>query len=174
MPQKKNKSNKNKIIVIGIIIICVIIIVVVQKVNQKDTSSNKTVKTESVLNQDGNLVIPVSDISSTAKFYTVDVDGTTMEILAIEASDGSIRTAFNTCQVCYSSGRGYYKQAGDKLVCQNCGNQFTADQVEVSKNGCNPVPIVDDEKTAGDKNITISNDTLLKYKAIFENWKTNS
>lgn len=29
-----------------------------------------------------------------------------------------IRTAFNTCQVCYSSGKGYYVQSGNVLVCQ--------------------------------------------------------
>ena len=45
-----------------------------------------------------------------------------MEIVAVKALDGSIRTAFNTCQVCYNSGRGYYQQEGNELVCQNCGN----------------------------------------------------
>ena len=53
-----------------------------------------------------------------------------MVVLAFKASDDTIRTALNTCQVCYDSGRGYYVQEGDKLICQNCGNQFEADQVE--------------------------------------------
>ena len=61
-------------------------------------------------------MIPVKNISSTAQFYPVDVDGTQMEVLAVKAPDGTIRTAFNTCQVCYDSGRGYYK-AGRRCSC---------------------------------------------------------
>ena len=64
------------------------------------------------------LTIPVSDLTESAAFYPVNVDGTEMEVIAMKTSDGTIRTAFNTCQVCYDSGNGYYKQEGDKLVCQ--------------------------------------------------------
>lgn len=53
----------------------------------------------------------------TAKCYPVDVDRTRLEVVAIKASDGSIGTAFNTCQVWYDSGKGYYEQQGDLLVC---------------------------------------------------------
>lgn len=55
-----------------------------------------------------------------------------MEVIAVKDSGGTVRTAFNTCQVYYSSGKGYYKQKGDKLICQNCGNAFTMDQVRIS------------------------------------------
>jgi len=40
-----------------------------------------------------------------------------MEVLALKAKDRTIRTALNTCQVCYASGKGYYVQEGDVLVC---------------------------------------------------------
>ena len=78
-----------------------------------------------------------------------------MEVLAVKASDGSIRTAFNTCQVCYDSGRGYYKQQGKVVVCQNCGNQFKLDQIEKIKGGCNSVPIMKENKTDDSENIVI-------------------
>ncbi|WP_024294583.1 DUF2318 domain-containing protein [Lacrimispora indolis] len=118
------------------------------------------------------LVIPVKDISSTAQFYPVDVDGTKMEVIAVKAPDGTIRTAFNTCQVCYDSGRGYYKQEKDVLVCQNCGNRFPMSRVEVEAGGCNPWPIFDEDKTVTDESITISNDFLKESKEIFANWKS--
>ncbi len=121
----------------------------------------------------GALVIPVKDISSTAKFYPVEVDGTQMEVIAVKAPDGTIRTAFNTCQVCYDSGRGYYKQEGDALVCQNCGNRFPMDRVEVEAGGCNPWPVFDKNKTVTDESITISEDFLKESKEIFANWKTS-
>lgn len=123
--------------------------------------------------KDSDLIIPVAEVSDTARFYPVEIDGTKMEILAVTAPDGSIRTAFNTCQVCYGSGKGYYEQSGQHLVCQNCGNRFTMDMVETESGGCNPVPIFAGNKTVTKENITISLELLQKAKTIFENWKTS-
>jgi hypothetical protein len=120
---------------------------------------------------DGDLVIGVADISESAKFYPVEVDGTKLEVIAVEAPDGTIRTAFNTCQVCYDSGRGYYRQDGGVLVCQNCGNRFDMSQVEVVAGGCNPVPIFPDNKTVTDETITVPLDFLREAKVIFSNWR---
>ncbi len=119
----------------------------------------------------GELVIPLGGISAKASFYPVKVDGTDLEVIAVKAPDGTIRTAFNTCQICYDSGRGYYKQEGDQLVCQNCGNRFGMEEVELSKGGCNPVPITAQEKTVTDSAIIISKDFLAEATEIFANWK---
>lgn len=119
----------------------------------------------------GNLVIPKSEITETAKFYPYKAGNTKMEVLAVKAPDGTIRTAFNACQVCYNSGRGYYKQEGDELVCQNCGNRFKTSQVEKIKGGCNPVPILEENKTDDGSNITISKNFLEQNRALFGNWK---
>ncbi len=134
-----------------------------------EESTSNAVKTEASTGED--LVIPVSDITEEASFYPVTVDGIDMEVIAVKASDGSIRTAFNTCQVCYDSGRGYYKQDGDKLVCQNCGNQFPMERVEVEAGGCNPWPIFDENKTVTDDAITIPYSFLQESEQIFSNWK---
>jgi uncharacterized membrane protein len=123
--------------------------------------------------KDADLVIPVSEISETARFYPVEANGTMLEVVAVKASDGTIRTAFNTCQVCYDSGKGYYEQDGDVLVCQNCGNRFRSDQVEVLSGGCNPIPIFPENKTVTDETVTISNAFLNEAAALFENWKTS-
>ncbi|MDR1245986.1 MAG: DUF2318 domain-containing protein [Clostridiales Family XIII bacterium] len=117
------------------------------------------------------LTIQVADISDTAKFYPIEIDGTAMEVLAVKAPDGTIRTAFNTCEVCYDSGRGYYKQDGDALVCQNCGNRFKTSQVEVQSRGCNPWPIFAEDKAVTDETITISYDFLSESTKVFANWK---
>ena len=95
-----------------------------------------------------------------------------MEVIAVKAPDGSIRTAFNTCQICYDSGRGYYEQSGNKLVCQNCGNQFSTSQVEVESGGCNPWPIFAEDKTVTKDSISISYGFFKKSKEIFANWKS--
>jgi uncharacterized membrane protein len=110
-------------------------------------------------------------VSERASFYPVDIEGTRLEVIAVKAPDGTIRTAFNTCQVCYASGRGYYQQQGNLLVCQNCGNRFRMSQVEVRAGGCNPVPIFPANKTVDEKNITLPREFLIRAKGIFANWK---
>lgn len=108
----------------------------------------------------GYLAIPIADLSQTASFYKAEIDGTEIELVALKDSKGNLRTAFNACQVCYSSGRGYYRQEGKYLVCQNCGNSFTIDQVGIASGGCNPWPILDSDRTVTDDEIQISYDVL--------------
>lgn len=120
---------------------------------------------------DFGIVIKKKDISETATFIPYVYNGLKMEIIAVKASDGTIRTALNTCQVCYQSGRGYYKQEGGVFVCQNCGNRFRVDQVEKIKGGCNPVPILEGDKTDLGATIGISRQYLANVSSYFQVWK---
>jgi len=122
---------------------------------------------------DRDLVIQIAEITENALFFPVDIDGVRMEILAVKAPDGTIRTAFNTCQVCYASGRGYFVQYNTVLVCQNCGRRFRMSQVERQAGGCNPVPIFSANKTVTAETITISREYLRQARAIFERWRLN-
>jgi len=122
-------------------------------------------------NRSGDLVILKSEVSETARFYPYRSGKTKMEVLAVKAGDGTIRTAFNTCQVCFDSGRGYYKQEGAELVCQNCGNRFLIDHIERVRGGCNPVPILKENKTEDDERIVIPKAFLEASKGLFEHWK---
>lgn len=117
------------------------------------------------------LVIPQSELSETARFYPVSVDGVDMEVLAVKAPDGTVRTAFNTCEVCYDSGRGYYLQDGSELVCQNCQNRFSTASIEVAGSGCNPYPIFNQSKVVSDQSIEIPYDYLASQQQVFANWK---
>lgn len=136
-----------------------------------DGQADVSDKPEETANNSKDLVIRITDITEDAKFIAYDGLDTEMEIIAVKASDGTVRTAFNTCQVCYSSGRGYYKQEGGRLVCQNCGNSFGMDDVEVTKGGCNPFPITSDYKTETADTVTIPGEFLEAAQVIFENWK---
>jgi uncharacterized membrane protein len=122
---------------------------------------------------DQDLVIPVAEITENAIFYPVDIGETRLEVLAVKAPDGTIRTAFNTCQICYNSGRGYYKQAGTVLVCQNCGNRFRMSQVGIRSGNCNPIPIFAADKTVTADTITISKDFLKATRDKFARWRRN-
>lgn len=118
----------------------------------------------------GDLKITKANITETATFFPYEAGGTKMEVIAVKAPDGSIRTAFNTCQVCFDSGKGYYVQEGSELVCQNCGNRFRIDQVEVVKGGCNPVPIFKEDKQEDAANIVIAANYLDQNKTLFAKW----
>lgn len=140
-----------------------------------ETATNETASSENavaaVLNEDGDVVIQTADITETATFYTLEVEETTVGLFALKASDGTIRTAFDTCQVCNGSPFAFFIQQGDKFQCQNCGNIYSADMIEQERGGCNPVPIMQDEKTVTDTEIIIPS-ALIKENAVrFENWK---
>jgi hypothetical protein len=119
----------------------------------------------------GDLKIPKKEVTSTVKFYPYKAGGVLMEVLALRAPDGTVRTAFNTCQVCYASGRGWYTQKGDYLVCNNCGNRFLSRQVELVKGGCNPVPITKEMKTEDADFITIPKALFEEAKPLFLRWR---
>ena len=158
------KSNKGAFAIVGAAIILIVVFLIVK-------GNSGSVADTDAASQGGDITITKSEVSETAKFIPYKTGNTKMEVIALKAPDGSIRTAFNTCQVCYDSGRGYYVQEGDVLVCQNCGNRFKAEQVEVIKGGCNPVPIDAENKTDDGTTITISKDFLAQNKALFGNWK---
>jgi uncharacterized membrane protein len=122
---------------------------------------------------DRDLVIQIADITENTLFFPVVIDGMQMEVLAVKTPDGMIRTAFNTCQVCYASGRGYFVQQETVLICQNCGRRYRMNQVERQAGGCNPVPIFPADKTVTASTITISREYLQKAKTIFASWRRN-
>lgn len=142
-----------------------------KKAEKKTTKTTGDKEETAKIEKGDSLVIKTDDLSEDAAFYPIEVDGTEMEVIAVKDSEGNIRTAFNTCQICYDSGNGYYKQEGDTLVCQNCGNSFTMDQVGQTAGGCNPSPIMDDDKTVAEDEIQISYDFLKESSDIFTNWK---
>jgi nitrite reductase/ring-hydroxylating ferredoxin subunit len=124
-----------------------------------------------VITRDKDLIILITELSSTVQFYPVEIEGTRMEVMAVVAPDGTIRTAFNTCQSCYDSGKGYYIQDGNVIVCQNCGKRFRLSQIELKSGGCNPMPISPQDKVVDNEKIVISKDFLKKAKAVFAKWR---
>lgn len=170
--QNKNASKNLKKSPNNIVVIASVVLVLIAATFTIIGVVGKSTKIAGQSANNSDLVIPISEVSETAKYYPYSVDGTDMEIIALKASDGTVRTALNTCQVCYDSGRGYYIQEEDALVCQNCGNRFSADQVEIVKGGCNPVPIMKDNKIEDGTSITISKEFLAQNVELFSNWKT--
>jgi len=88
------------------------------------------------------LEIPLSEIDNgQAHHYNVQAaDGTMVTFFVIKSSDGVFRAAIDSCDVCFTSGKGYF-QDNDFMVCENCGQKFASNKINVIKGGCNPAPL---------------------------------
>lgn len=71
----------------------------------------------------GSVKIPLSKVSENAKWYEYDSSGTSIRFFVVKANDGTIKTGFDACDVCYNTRKGY-RQDGDFMVCNNCGNRY--------------------------------------------------
>ena len=76
-----------------------------------------------------------------AQFYRYTTAlGREIRFFVIRSADGVVRAAFDACDVCYQSRKGY-RQDGDEMVCVNCGQRFRSSDVNVRAGGCNPAPL---------------------------------
>lgn len=130
-------------------------------------------KKEATVEAGGDLEIPVSELSEKIQIYPFTVDGVNMEVLAAKDADGTVRTAFNTCQVCNGSRKAYFVAQGDHVVCQNCGNSFGREDVGVLSGGCNPYPIFAEDREDTEDTVKIAYDYLNDAKGLFARWKEN-
>ncbi|HEX8146441.1 MAG TPA: DUF2318 domain-containing protein [Pyrinomonadaceae bacterium] len=97
----------------------------------------------------GEVSLPVSELSGKARFYEYKAaSGKTVRFFAMKSSDGAYRAALDACDVCFAAKKGY-RQEGDDMVCNNCGNHFHSAQVNEVHGGCNPVGL--GRKVVGDR-----------------------
>jgi uncharacterized membrane protein len=89
----------------------------------------------------GQVVIPLEQVSDgQAHFFSHAYKDGVIDFFVLKSHDGVIRVAFDTCDVCYRDRQGY-RQEGDHMVCNNCGQQFRSDLINEVKGGCNPAPL---------------------------------
>ena len=85
--------------------------------------------------------IPLKALDSgKALFLSLESEGRPLYYFALKSRDGAYRAALDACDVCYRTNRGY-RQEGDQMVCNNCGQKFACDKIGEVKGGCNPHPL---------------------------------
>jgi uncharacterized membrane protein len=92
-----------------------------------------------------------------AHYYTYMLEDQPIEFFVLKSTDGIVRAAFNACDVCFRSLKGY-SQDGQIMVCDNCGSQFPANQINVVRGGCNPSPL---ERSVVDGHLEIHMDDII-------------
>ena len=96
---------------------------------------------EPVQVKDGEVKIDLADIDDgEAHYYVYEKNNREIKFFVIKSPDGVMRAAFDACDVCYPDKKGY-SQDGDFMVCNNCGQRFHSNRVNVVKGGCNPAPL---------------------------------
>jgi uncharacterized membrane protein len=99
-----------------------------------------------------------------ARHYSLSAPGgITIKYFIIRSSDGVIRTAFDACDVCWASGKGY-QQDGDAMICRNCGKRFASKLVNEAKGGCNPAPL---KRTVKGDTLVIQTKDILEGRHYF-------
>lgn len=120
-------------------------------------------------NEDNNIILDTSNITSTATFVNYDNDGIIIQLILVRGTDNKVIIALNTCQVCNPSPKAYFIQEGEYLVCQNCGTKFHINKIGIEKEWCNPTPV--EEKQEEDNKIIISKDYVDAFKSMFKDLK---
>ncbi len=97
---------------------------------------------EEVKPVDGVVRIPAAQFKDgKARFYKFASEGKEITFFAVQSKDGTVRTAFNACDVCWPAKKGY-TQDGEYMICMNCGQRFHVSRIMEVKGGCNPGPLV--------------------------------
>ena len=118
--------------------------------------------------KNGVIAIKKSKLTKDAAYVNYKAGDITVQLIAVTADDGTYRLSFNTCQSCNPSPKAYFVQKGRKLVCQNCGNEFTMNDVGKPSYGCNPAQI---PFTQNDTELLVSTEVLEKVAPAFKRWQ---
>jgi uncharacterized membrane protein len=96
-------------------------------------------KSQKVKVVNGAVTIPVAKLAAgSAQFYKFEDGGKEITFFAVKAADGSFKTAFDACDACFKSRKGY-EQQGDKMNCKNCNQKFAINRLGPNATGgCNP------------------------------------
>ncbi len=96
-------------------------------------------KYEKVQASGGIVTIPIAKLADgKSRFYKFEDNGKEISFFAVKSADGSIKTAFDACDACYKSKKGY-EQQGDKMNCKNCNQKFAINRLGPNATGgCNP------------------------------------
>jgi uncharacterized membrane protein len=97
--------------------------------------------TKSVTASAGKVSIPVAELNDgQAHFYSYKGQGEKMTFFVIKGTDGTLRAAFDACDVCYKEKKGY-EQKGEQMICKNCNMAFPVAKIGTVSGGCNPSPL---------------------------------
>jgi uncharacterized membrane protein len=130
----KSNSSKRIIWVVAIVGLLVVAVASAFALNFPGMGKYEKVKVSG-----GAATIPVSNLADgKAHFFKIEDGGKEIVFFAVKAADGTVKTAFDACDSCFKSRKGY-EQQGDKMNCKNCNQKFAINRLGPNATGgCNP------------------------------------
>jgi uncharacterized membrane protein len=128
--EKADREKRFLMAMFGIFIVIVLIALAFRFSGPENTSDYSNPYTV----EGSELLIPLSDVSTSVKYYSYETKGEDVKFFVVEGSDGQVHTAFDACEVCWQEEKGY-AQNGDKMQCRNCGNQYSTNQIGTANQG---------------------------------------
>jgi uncharacterized membrane protein len=137
--------NRRKGLIIGGVVVGIVVVVAAVSAGMLDSlwkkSSAEGAKAAGVVETADAVRIPLKALDSgKALFLSLESEGRQLYYFALKSQDGAYRAALDACDVCYRTNRGY-RQEGDLMVCNNCGQTFPSNRIGEIKGGCNPHPL---------------------------------
>jgi len=179
---------KNKFIVISFLLMSVLLFAGCANTTSNDSSQLQTetntidtkssppvveftgIKGESLVLADGNAKVESKVFDDNkAHYYNTKLDnGEVVYFFIVKDKNGIYRAAGNACQVCAQSKMGF-RQEGDYMVCNTCGNKYPMEKIATEKGGCNPVPVNPNLKIVDNKVVVEASDLkqLIRYFGYF-------
>jgi uncharacterized membrane protein len=135
-PKAKSKATP-ALIAVAVVAVAVAAYLVISASSDKPATTAVTSDAGAVAA--GDIKIPLSDLSSKAKFFDYTMaDSKQLRFFVLKSSDGVYRAALDACDTCYHAKKGYH-QEGDDMICNNCGLHFHSAKINEVHGGCNPV-----------------------------------
>ena len=136
-PPRRSGISPNSLIVAGAVILLAAVLVATRTRQTPSAIGNTT-----ALPGGQEVSFAAADFDDgNARFYRYQTAaGREIRFFVMKSSDGVVRTAFDTCDVCFRERRGY-RQSGDSMICNNCGRAFPSRDINVLQGGCNPAPV---------------------------------
>lgn len=163
---EQQKKKRRKQIIIGTsVLVCIIALIAVWIITARPAS----VSTISIApDSNGDLRVAVDSLQDHLNY--IDYGGAE-ELIFWKDGDGVIRTAFDTCEECYSGGNVHFTLSGDTLTCSLCGTTQSVSILGTDGwGGCKPVSITTDMRNDAGTEVVIPAAILAYAADMFSHW----
>ena len=134
--------SKDKLSILGKMVIVVFALVVTASTASFALTWNFQIPAQEVRPSSTTFQFPLASFNDgKAKHYVYKHSPSEwVRFFVVKSTDGTVRAAFDACDVCWRSKKGY-TQTGNFMQCINCGLKFRTDKINEVKGGCNPAPL---------------------------------
>ncbi|MDO8672539.1 MAG: DUF2318 domain-containing protein [Dehalococcoidia bacterium] len=167
-----SSNSKKGWLYVGVPVIIIVVVGILWAMTDSGGGGNAVASTKpgDAVRRSSNIFTTVTPENGLVKFSAAEMQdgkaryyiykaagGKEIDFFVMKSSDGVIRAAIDSCDVCFSFRKGYH-QEGNEMVCNNCGQRFPSVKINEVKGGCNPAPLT--RSTEGDT-VTINEKDIL-------------